>query len=66
MEGKALAYFQDMDESSQLRDWDQFMKALLSTFGPSCDDNPMEALTLFRQIGFEKDYKTQLISSFVF
>lgn len=38
------------------------MKALLIRFGPSCYDDPMEALTRLRQSGSVEDYKTQFES----
>lgn len=44
MEGKALTWFQDLDESGLLNDWDMFVKALLIHFGPNYYDDPIESL----------------------
>ena len=50
MEGRALTWFKNMEESDHLTSWDAFVKALLTRFGPSAYDDPMEALTQLRQI----------------
>ncbi|XP_040996196.1 uncharacterized protein LOC121242393 [Juglans microcarpa x Juglans regia] len=59
MEGKALTWFQDLDESGMLADWETFIKALLIRFGPNCYDDPMQAFTRLKQTGSVKEYKTQ-------
>jgi hypothetical protein len=43
MEGEALTWFQDAEESGQFPTWDAFLQALLMRFGPMYND-PMEAL----------------------
>lgn len=58
MKGKALTWFQNLDESSLLGDWDTYVKALLLRFGPNYYDDPMEALTLLHQTEIVKAYKT--------
>lgn len=45
MVGKALIWFQDLEESGMLMNWNAFVKALLLRFGSSCYDDPMKALT---------------------
>jgi hypothetical protein len=47
MEGEALIWFHDVDESGQFPTWDAFAQALLTCFGPVYD-NPMEALMRLR------------------
>lgn len=48
MDGKVIVWFQDLHESRQLSDWEQFVKALLTRFGPTCYDDPVEAMTKLR------------------
>lgn len=59
MEGKALIWFHDLEESGMLLDWNAFVKTLLSRFGSSCYDDPMEALTRLRQTDSMEDYKAK-------
>lgn len=59
MEGRALTWFQDLDESSMLPDWESFVRALWVRFGPSCCDDPMKALTWLRQTSTVEEYKLQ-------
>lgn len=40
-------------------DWEFFVNALLTGFGPNCYDDHMEAFTRLKQIGSAEDYKTQ-------
>lgn len=54
-----MVWFNDLDESCHLRDWDQLVKALLTIFGPNYYDNLKEALTRLRQTGSMEEYKTQ-------
>jgi hypothetical protein len=58
MEGEALIWFQDADESGQFPTWDAFVQALLIRFGPAYDD-PMEELMRLRQSSFVADYTAQ-------
>lgn len=55
--GKALVWFQDLDESGVLTGWDEFLNALLMRFGPSSYNDPMEQLTRLRQLGTVEEYK---------
>jgi hypothetical protein len=55
MDGKALVWFQDADESGQFPTWDAFVQALLVRFGPAYDD-PMEALMWLRQTALVTNY----------
>lgn len=57
MEGKALVWFQGLDESGILTGWEEFVRALLVRFGPSRYDDPMEQLTRLRQMGTVEEYK---------
>lgn len=45
MEGKALVWFQELEESGTLVNWEGFSMALLLCFGNHHYDDPMEALT---------------------
>jgi len=58
MEGDALIWFQDSDESGYFSTWNDFSEALLLRFGPAYDD-PMEAITRLRQTSTVTLYKTQ-------
>jgi hypothetical protein len=58
MDGEALVWFQDADESGQFPTWDAFVQALLVRFGPAYDD-PMEALMRLRQTALVADYTSQ-------
>lgn len=58
MEGEALIWFQDAEDSGQFPTWDAFLQALLTQFGPIYDD-PMEALMQLRQSSTVTDYTTQ-------
>lgn len=49
MEGQALIWFQDLEDSGVLKSWEVFVQALLMRFGPSAYDDPMEMLTRLRQ-----------------
>ncbi|KAF5481388.1 hypothetical protein F2P56_002043 [Juglans regia] len=62
MEGKALTWFQNLEESGQLTDWESFLKALLVHFGPNAYDDPMESLTRLRQMGSVEEYKDKFES----
>lgn len=53
-----LVWFQKLDKSGQLVDWEQFVRTLLIRFDPNCYDDPIEALTRLRQVGKVKEYKT--------
>lgn len=58
MEGEALIWFQDAEESRQFSMWDALVHALLTCFGPAYDD-PMKALMRLRQSSYVAEYTTQ-------
>lgn len=57
---KALTWFQDLDESSLLNDWDMFVKALLIRFGLDFYDDPMESQMRLKQSESIKNIKHNL------
>jgi hypothetical protein len=60
MEGKALSWFQELKTSgSSLSSWDEFLWAMKIQFGKGSYDDPMENLTILKQVGSLEDYKTQ-------
>jgi hypothetical protein len=61
MEGEALTWFQDAEESGQFPTWDAFLQALLTRFGPTYDD-PMEALMRLRHSSTVAEYTAQFES----
>jgi hypothetical protein len=58
MEGEALIWFQDAEESGQFPTWDALVHTLLTRFG-SAYDNPMEALMRLRQSSSVTEYTSQ-------
>jgi hypothetical protein len=58
MEGEALIWFQDADESDQFPTWNAFVQAMLTRFGLVYDD-PMEALMRLCQSSSVVDYTAQ-------
>jgi hypothetical protein len=61
MEGEALIWFQDAEESGQFPTWETFIQALLTSFGQAYDD-PMEALMRSRQSSTVAENTTQFES----
>lgn len=59
MEGKALIWFQDLEDFGTLVDWGGFTMALLLRFGNHPYDDPMEALTRLKQTSSVEVYKSQ-------
>ncbi|KAF5450607.1 hypothetical protein F2P56_030941, partial [Juglans regia] len=59
MEGTALVWFQDAEETDSFKSWHSFIKAVQSRFGSSSYDDPMEAITRLRQTSTVSAYKTQ-------
>jgi hypothetical protein len=57
MEGRALVWYQDICDSSQFHSWEGFTRAVLTRFGPSSYDDPMETLMRLRQYSTMEDYK---------
>ena len=45
MDGDALVWFQDCEATSVFLAWESFVDALLTRFGSSAYEDPMEALT---------------------
>lgn len=62
VEGEALVWFQDAEDSGIFTSWDSFVKALLLRFGDSPYDDPMESMKKLRQMGSVADYKSQFES----
>ena len=48
MEGNALVWFQDSDENGVFVAWEGFLEALLTRFGSTAYEDPMESLTRLR------------------
>jgi hypothetical protein len=59
IEGEALIWFQDVEESGQFPTWDAFVHAILVCFGPTYDDL-MEELIRLHQSSYVADYTTQV------
>ncbi|KAG6779592.1 hypothetical protein POTOM_015985 [Populus tomentosa] len=59
IEGKALTWFHDLEASGSIISWDGFTQSLLTRFGPSILDDPMETLTRLRQTTTVEAYKSQ-------
>lgn len=62
MEGKALTWFQELEELGQIGDWDALSTDLLASFGPSGYDDSVETLSRLRQYGIVGKYKDQFES----
>ena len=50
MDGDALVWFQDCEAISVFLAWESFVEALLTRFGSSTYEDPMEALTRLQQV----------------
>ena len=59
MEGEALIWFQESEETEVFCDWEFLVQALHVRFGTTADDNPMETLTRLRQTTTMAMYKAQ-------
>jgi hypothetical protein len=59
MEGKALIWFQDMQQSGSLPNWEALTQGLFDRFGPSAYDDLKESLTRLKQNTFVEDYKAK-------
>jgi hypothetical protein len=57
IEGKALIWYQDMSESNLFNLWEGFANALLTRFGPSSYDDPMETIMRLKQYYIVENYK---------
>ena len=59
MEGEALIWFQDAENSGLFNDWEAFVKATHVRFGAVSYDDPMESLTRLKQTSSVIAYKGQ-------
>ena len=59
MDGDALVWFQDCEATGVFLVWESFVEALLTRFGSSAYEDPMEALRRLRQISNVVAYKGQ-------
>ena len=59
MDGDALIWFQDCEETGIFNNWEGFVEALLIRFGTTAYEDPMEALTRLRQTTGVVAYKGQ-------
>ena len=57
MDGDALIWFQDWEETGLFSNWEGFVKALLTRFRMTAYEDPMEALTRLRQTTSVVAYK---------
>lgn len=48
MDGDVLVWFQDSDERGMFATWEGFVDSLLTRFGNSAYEDPMESLTQLR------------------
>jgi hypothetical protein len=62
MEGDALIWFQDGEDSGLFPYWDAFVRELHIRFGPLAYDDPMEAMMRLKQTSIVAVYKTQFES----
>ena len=60
MDGDALVWFQDSNENGVLATWEGFVDALLTRFGSTTYEDPMESLTRLRQTSNVVVYKGSL------
>lgn len=59
MEGEALIWFQDAENSGLFTNWEAFVKAVHVRFGTTFYDDPMESLTRLKQTSSVVAYKGQ-------
>ena len=57
MEGEALVWFQEGEEAGVFGNWEALIQAMLTRFGSTAYDDPMEALTRLRQTSTVALYK---------
>ena len=67
MEGKAITWYQELEETRIITSWEAFVSSLQIHFGTSTYDNPMEAIISVKQTTTVEIYKTQfdLLSNWV-
>ena len=49
LDGEALIWFQDVEQAEDFLGWETFVKALQIRFGVTTYDDPIKALTRFKQ-----------------
>lgn len=59
MEGKAMVWYQDLENSNTIVDLETFVKAILVKFGSRSYDDPMETLTRLIQVHYVEEYKVE-------
>ena len=59
MEGEALIWFQDAENSGLFTDWEAFVKTMHVRFGTTSYNDPMESLTRLKQTSSVVAYKGQ-------
>lgn len=59
MEGKAMVWYQDLENSGIIADWEIFVKALLTRFDTSIYYDLMETLMRLRQLGSIEEYNVE-------
>lgn len=59
MDGDALIWFQDSDETGIFATWEGFVEALLTRFGSTTYEDPIESLTRLKQSSSVVVYKGQ-------
>ena len=57
MEGEALVWFQKGEKAGVFGNWEALIQAMLTRFGSTAYDDPMEALTRLRQTSTVALYK---------
>ena len=62
MEGKAITWYQELEETGMITSWEAFVTALNIRFGTSSYDDPMEALINVKQSSTVEIYKTRFES----
>jgi hypothetical protein len=59
IEGKAITWYQELEETWIITSWEAFVKALQIHFRTSSYDDPMKALISIKQTSTIELYKTQ-------
>ena len=58
LDGEALIWFQDVEQAEGFLGWETFVKALQIRFGVTTYDDPIKALTCFKQNASVVAYKS--------
>ncbi|XP_057431227.1 uncharacterized protein LOC130724075 [Lotus japonicus] len=59
MRGEALSWFKWLYNNKQLSTWEEFNRALVQRFGPSCYENPQQELFKLQQTSTVQEYQTK-------